>query len=533
MNHKPLIPVLWSALLVAALLALAACAAPSAAPTGLADTATPTTTTTPRTTAKMTPLPTDTPRPTRTPSPTPEPTFPPDTRVADVAIGDMNAQQAEQLLLRKLPALAEPLVLHTEQMSVTIAPDDIDLELALDEMLAQASQPQRPSSPISETDSLSLSLQVRFDQHKVERYLDDLTSQTILSPTMTLVVDETDPISRSFAYRPARLLDTAQAMQQIEQHLTDPQASRAITIALQDDPDTPVPRATIAQVQEQVEAMADYWDGVVGFYLYDLASSETAAMNENTVFSGASIMKVAILLNSYLALPELSEKQQTWVELMITESDNHSANHMLAAIGGGTGTDKALEGAHAMSDMLQSLGLEHTYQYMPYEAHDYLVNIRGVDIKHGPAQEGSPPYTDADPVLRTTPAEMSRLFLMIDQCSQGEGPLIETFTETITLDRCQDMLDLLARNEDNARLRRGIPDTVRVEHKSGWIADMQSDVGIVRSPGGPYILAIYLYQQTDYLYDKYAHPVIGAFSRMVYTAYNPIRETPGAEGGSP
>ncbi len=526
MTQNPLTRSVQGFVFVVALLLLAACSAtPARTVPATTDPSDPTTTATPRTTAKLTPVPTDTPRPTSTPSPTPEPTFPADTRVGEVDIGEMSLSQAERQIYRKLPTLDDPLIVYTEQMSVTIQPDAINLEPDLDAMLEQSTAQQGQSRPVSQTDTLTIPLQVRLDRQTLQRHLDDLTSQTILSPTITLVVDETDPISRSFAYRPARMLNTDQSIQQIEQHLTDPQASRAVTIELQADPDSPVPRATIAQVQEQVAEMAQYWDGVVGFYLYDLASTETATLNENTVFSGASIMKVAILLNSYLAIPEFSEKQQTWVELMITESDNHSANHMLAAIGGGTGTDKALDGAHLMSEMLQSLGLEHTYQYMPYEAHDYLVNVRGVDIKHGPAQEGSPPYTDADPVLRTTPAEMSHLFLMVDQCSEGEGPLIETFTETITLDRCQDMLDLLARNEDNARLRRGIPDDVRVEHKSGWIADMQADVGIVRSPGGDYILAIYLYQQTDYLYDKYAHPVIGAFSRMVYTAYNPIVET--------
>jgi beta-lactamase class A len=177
-----------------------------------------------------------------------------------------------------------------------------------------------------------------------------------------------------------------------------------------------------------------------------------------------------------------------------------------------------------MSEMLEKdLGLQHTYQYMPYEGADYLINIRGIKIKSGPAQEGPPPYTEADPALRTTPAEMSQVFLAIDQCSKGQGELMQKYTRTLTPERCQEMLDLLAHNGDTTRMRAGIPDDIRVEHKSGWIEDMQADVGIVRSPGGDFILAVYLYQDTDYLYDSVASPVIASFARMVYTAYNPIR----------
>ena len=170
---------------------------------------------------------------------------------------------------------------------------------------------------------------------------------------------------------------------------------------------------------------------------------------------------------------------------MIVESDNYSANSMLAVSAGGTptDTDKALEGALAMSDMMkQTLGLQHTYQNMPYEAREYLVNVRGIKIKRGPPVEGSKPYTDADPVLRTTPFEMSSLFLMIEQCSHGQGILLEKF-DTLSAERCKEMIKRLEQNGDKTRMLAGLPVGAVVAHKSGWIEDMQADVGIVRSPG--------------------------------------------------
>jgi beta-lactamase class A len=271
--------------------------------------------------------------------------------------------------------------------------------------------------------------------------------------------------------------------------------------------------------------MIPRWDGIVGFYLEDLATGETLTHNEGVVFSGASVMKVAIMLYAYTQVEEFDEHARERMQMMIVDSDNKAANALLAiAAAGGGGTDEALIGVRAMNEMLKDLGLKHSYQNMPYEASDYLLRVRNLDIPFGPAQEGPPPFTEADPVLRTTPADMSRLVKLIDQCSQGEGELLALY-DTLSAERCQEMLDLLADNADTIRMVAGMDERARVEHKSGWLEDMHADVGIVRSPGGDFILAIYVYQQqrNSWLTDAEAAPVIAAFARMVYTAYNPIR----------
>ncbi|NJK81913.1 MAG: serine hydrolase [Chloroflexaceae bacterium] len=262
--------------------------------------------------------------------------------------------------------------------------------------------------------------------------------------------------------------------------------------------------------------------GLWGVYVYDLATGETISYNADTVFSGASVMKVPILLQAYANLPELTEKQRFWARTMILESDNLNANALLAASVGGAGTEDALVAVQQMTASLQQLGLQHTYQNLPYEAYEYLVLLNGYEIPSGPPQEGTPPYTEADPLVRTTPAEIGSLFVMLDQCSTGEGPLLELFSENLTEQRCQEMLDLLAENPDDIRMRSGLPTAARVEHKAGWVEDMQADVGIVRSPGGDFVLAVYLYQETDWLRDHIAGPVLGDFARLVYSAYNPI-----------
>jgi hypothetical protein len=173
-----------------------------------------------------------------------------------------------------------------------------------------------------------------------------------------------------------------------------------------------------------------------------------------------------------------------------------------------------------MSDMLEQLGFEHTYMKMPYEGYDYLVGLQGIAIEYGPPRQGPPPFTASDPLLRTTPAEISRLFLMIEACSQGSGVLLEQF-DLLSTDRCQQILDLLARNADTERIVAAIPPDVRVEHKSGWVQDMHADAAIVRSPGGDYLLTIYLWRGVEELPGLWANPYIVALSRLVYSAYDP------------
>jgi beta-lactamase class A len=232
-----------------------------------------------------------------------------------------------------------------------------------------------------------------------------------------------------------------------------------------------------------------------------------------------------IMLNAYINLPDFTEKQQTALRNMIVESDNLAANALLAASIGGVGTEDAIVGAERMSKMLADLGFPETFQYVPFEAQDYI-KLMKLKVKAGPARGGKPPYTEAGRYLRTTPREMASLYAEVDRCARGEGMLLEKFGDTLTPERCLEMLDRLAENGDKRRMVAGIPEGVRVEHKSGWTEDMQADVGIVRSPGGDYVVAIYVYRPIAAgdapVPDRIMMSTIAAFSRLVYTYFNPL-----------
>ncbi len=481
-----------SLLLLLALLVSACAVSPAATPTPTAE-------------------PTVVPSPTPQPSPTAEPRFAAETYVAGVDVSGMTLEAAAAELRSALASLERPLEISAGSARLNLRPAMIDLELPVDAMLAKAIE-----------DGGRIPLAIDYDTDALRATLEELAAEAA-QPAQTGIITASERISRTFIYTPGQTLDVDAAMETLERRLMATGSSRRVTLNLVPD-DTPPP-PDFAVMAEQLEDMVPRWDGVVGFYLEDLASGETLTYNEGVVFSGASVMKVAIMLYAYTQVEEFDEKSRNWLQMMIVDSDNKAANAMLSiAAAGGGGTDEALIGVRAMNEMLEDLGLKHSYQNMPYEASDYLLRVRNLDIPFGPAQEGPPPFTEADPVLRTTPADMSRLFKLIDQCSRSEGELIALY-DTLSAERCQEMLDLLADNADTIRMVAGTDERARVEHKSGWLEDMHADVGIVRSPGGDFLLAVYIYQQQNnsWLTDAEAGPVIAAFTRMVYTAYNPMR----------
>jgi beta-lactamase class A len=148
------------------------------------------------------------------------------------------------------------------------------------------------------------------------------------------------------------------------------------------------------------------------------------------------------------------------------------------------------------------------------------------NIVRGPKIDGPAPNTDADPLLRTTPAEMSKVFIELYHCSQGKGELLKLYPDTLNAERCGEILALMHENADNSRMMSGLPADAYVSHKSGWIEDMQADVGIVTTPDNQhFLMAIYVYRDIaengGYLVDSVAAPAIGGFAKLIYSAFVP------------
>ncbi len=436
--------------------------------------------------------------------------------VGGVDIGGLTLDDARAKLTAAFANAMPPMHIQAGSATTTLIPSDVGLAVDLDATMTKA---QHASS------GTTITPQIHYDETKLRSALEAFGQDAAIPPAISVLTD-TEPISRSFALTPGKKLDVDAAVQQIAQHAASITGTQPISLSLMPDMGTGV-HPTAEQLQQQIEAMADEWNGVIGMYVYDLDNDQPLAkLNADTVFSGASVMKVPILLNTYLSIQDFTPDEKQALDAMIIKSDNMAANDLLAASVGGQGTDDAYTGVQQMNDTLSSLGLNHTYQSIPYKSYDYLVGVRNLKVRQGPAEEGPPPYTEADPFVRTTPAEMSEIFLWIYDCSQGKGLLLDKFPDKLTPQRCQDMLELLKQNDDHIRMVAGFPPGTVVAHKSGWTEDMHSDVGVVSSPGGTFLLGIYVYRQIipgkNYLADEIGAPVVASFARLAYTFYNPV-----------
>ena len=443
------------------------------------------------------------------PSPTAEPTVAAGVSVNDVALsGKKLAQVTTALASLALPK--RELIVLTGEITHTLT-----FTVALD-------QQATADAVLQATANTKVEPVVRFDNAEIQRQLESLNTTVTATSGVTLT-QRTDPFDVQFVTDVAQSIDTNVA----EASITSALASNVISVTLPLLPATTPVKPSPEQLSAAVTTMADAWPGIVGVYVYNLDTDEVVtALNEKSVFSGASVMKVPILIHAYAKINELNDDQKRWMRRMSVDSDNLAANKMLATSVDGDGTEAAYLGTQEMNKMFQALGLERTYQNMPYEGRDFLIGVLKYNIVRGPKIDGPAPNTDADPLLRTTPAEMSKVFIELYHCSQGKGELLKLYPDTLNAERCGEILALMHENADNSRMMSGLPADAYVSHKSGWIEDMQADVGIVTTPDNQhFLMAIYVYRDIaengGYLVDSVAGPAIGGFAKLIYSAFVP------------
>jgi hypothetical protein len=113
----------------------------------------------------------------------------------------------------------------------------------------------------------------------------------------------------------------------------------------------------------------------------------------------------------------------------------------------------------------------------------------------------------------------------IYQCSQSNsGKLINVFLGEISQAECTIMITYLTRNRIGSLIEAGVPESTPLAHMHGWemvdgIMYTLGDAGIVYSPGGDYVLVIFLYQPVQLIWDPVSE-LMADLSRTVYNYYS-------------
>jgi beta-lactamase class A len=222
--------------------------------------------------------------------------------------------------------------------------------------------------------------------------------------------------------------------------------------------------------------------GVRAVWLRDLKTGATASYNAGASFTGASVLKLAILVTALArgggdpvtsgAFPALRK--------MVVQSDNRAADEVLVRIGGSTSG-----GGAAVNALCSAIGCRNTDQFGGYIPDTRRRGDRRV------ARADVPPVTVEDepsiPVYgkHTTAHDLGVVTSQLLAATHGRGLLAR---HGVSAREARVGLWLLLHASYPGLVRPATP--YATAHKAGWLGDVQHDAAIVFAPRGPLIAIV-------------------------------------------
>jgi len=287
-----------------------------------------------------------------------------------------------------------------------------------------------------------------------------------------------------------------------------------------------------APIRERLEGLVRAFPGTLGIAAKNLDTGESFAFNGDTRFPTASLIKVAVMVETYHQIAEGKFRAETAVTLaesdkagdepvvlnqlhpgisltvsdllalMIAFSDNTATNLLVSRVGAGN-VDRRMAG----------YGLPNTKIFRPTFRDGHADVFPEEEKEFG--------------LGMTTPNEMARLMELI---AQGK---------VVSRAACDEMLALMEKQQDRAMIPRSLPfdsDKLVVANKTGWDeeklpgpsgvkGDVRSDAAYVKSPKARYVIAICSRNIRDKspTVDNQALVTGAKMSRLVYDYFNRAR----------
>lgn len=323
---------------------------------------------------------------------------------------------------------------------------------------------------------------------------------------------------------PGQTLDINRAVVIITNALRSP-ADRSVVLTFNQ---TTAARPTIENLEillKQIITTSDF-DGLIGYYMMDLQTGQEIHFAINNKQEITTEPDIAFTASSTIKLPILTSyliNHGTNLDTATTEaitrvfrvSDNSATDSILERI-------DSNNGPIIVSQNMEQIGLTSTYISGMF----FLGAPNLIPGKVTPGNSRADIFTDPDPYSQTTPSEMGTLLADIYQCVQnGGGALVAAFPDKVTPDMCKLIIDFLALDKFGALIQGGVPDGTLVPHKHGFVLSRDgvmhdiSDVGIVYSPGGNFILSIYTYHPVQNIWDI-TNPLFVNLTQATYNYFN-------------
>jgi beta-lactamase class A len=453
-------------------------------------------------------------------------TFPPGMVIGGVPVGGLNQQQAADRLVM---AYGVPVELRYNDAVIQIKPSVVGFELDLQGMLAAANT-QRINQPFWPAfwDYLwnqlprpnEVPLSARVSEDRLRSFLkDEIAIRYDRPPMAALPV----PGSTSFtAGDPGTILDIDRAVVLIQDALRSPEIR---TVNLSYSRVTP-PKPSFQNLRILLQQTIDLsrFDGITEVYILDLQNHQEIhfayqggeELRPEIAFTAASTMKVPIMISTFRRVEgPLPPQVKTLLEQMIERSENDPADRLMELM-----MDRNLGPLEVTSD-LKKLGFANTFL-----AGYFYPGAPLLQAFVTPANQRTDVTTKPDRYNQTTVTEMAMLMDDLYQCAaNGGGTLLAVFPDEITQDECRQMINLLTLNDIPLMLQGGLPEGTRIAHKHGWITEsdgyqhMLGNTGIIYTPGGNYIMSVFMYHPVQLIFDP-ANKLVMDMSQATYNYFN-------------
>jgi beta-lactamase class A len=455
--------------------------------------------------------------------------FPDGLVIAGVPVSGLDSQQASERLAQ---TYAQPIEVHYGNAVIQIKPSVIGYELDIASMLAAADM-QRVDQPFwagfwdylwNRTQSAStIPLKATFSADRLSSYLKDEVASRYDQPA-----SPASPVPGSVNFQagqPGTVLDIDRAVTLITDALNSP-LYRVVNLTYNR---TNAPRPTIQNLQvllQQIITLSQF-KGVVEVYLTDLQTLQNihfvyqygtnSPPPVNIAFSGWSTIKIPVMISAFRRLRDpIPDADMQLLVNMIERSDNDSTDQLAESV-----IDKNLAPKLVTEDM-QTLGLMNTFW-----GGFFYVGAPLLDNYKTPANQRTDVNTGPDPYDQTNPADLGTLLEDIYECSQtGGGALVAAFPGEITQSKCEQMITLLSNNDINQMIQAGLPYGTQFAHKHGWAVEAADglmhtigDAGIAYTPGGNFVLAIFVNDPVQAIFDS-VNELVATLGKAAYNYFN-------------
>ena len=290
---------------------------------------------------------------------------------------------------------------------------------------------------------------------------------------------------------------------------------------------------------KEMDRLATEFDGMVSYYIKDLATGLSHEYRADQRLPTASICKMSVMVELFnqvnrgkLSLDDrhtlpsdgISRKGtgvlsgaedpptltlRDYCRLMITVSDNMETDFLIGLLG----TDH-------INATMDDMGYHNTRTTMTIGQFHY--SMRHLTVRPGPAGDAM-----LDEIAKTMPPDPASIAYTTTldgnvTTSRDMGVMLERiyYGQAVSPQASWEMLDMLKDCQARTKIPRDLKPDVVVAHKIGGSNRIQGDVGIVLLPTGPLVVsAITLARQKDN--SKSAQELIATLSRLAAETFSP------------